>query len=707
MTSRTRYGLLAMLLGAALMLAGCGGDDGVDEGVHAQLQEELADAQADLDQAQDDLADTQADLDQAQDDLADTQADLDQAQDDLADAQADEDQAQDDLADTQADLDQAQQDLVDDQAGDDKALMDVQDAADAAAMAAKTASDAAATDATAAAMATEDIATLQTVAMKTTDTYTTNRSMMMAMEAKKAAAGAMMAYEAAKKAAIAADEAETIEAATEAKVMAEAAQMDAEMYAMTASEQSMGAVEYAKMELMIDGTMKSVGESMLHDDDDTRTTPEMDEITGFISGQVVTRITNAVPGQHFVQNTGPANEVKYQQAVAAGGRDIGRTVDTSDDMNRLRIIDKYQSSQLVRVFVDGNGDAPDATLQGLLSATGGPTAGGFLPATGTVAPGTAGFLSRNPPRSVGMYYQAIDVPAPAILPNGGALPAAPQSGPGALDAFDTVLVNYPAGSPRAGSPVEGVEIFELSGRVDDGLGAANSVTTVTHYARVVDTVTDANGNVTRYFQPVDIIANDSMTDGGDNDNVPEDINPVTVRIPMDRDYQHLHFGVWASLGEADDNDGSQMLDELGIGFLQNISGSDITQKQGIGTAVFRGDWVAAVQRAHAEGEGSIVLDDGKATLTADFGKGEFTGVLTGLATLEGELDGNGFSGTTVTVPAVASTSYGLIAGSDFDGMFEGGIYGADGAEAGGVFDFSSESSGGFRGAFGGHRDGSP
>ena len=47
--------------------------------------------------------------------------------------------------------------------------------------------------------------------------------------------------------------------------------------------------------------------------------------------------------------------------------------------------------------------------------------------------------------------------------------------------------------------------------------------------------------------------------------------------------------------------------------------------------------------------GGIVLTDGKATLTADFGEDEFMGELTGLVTLEGSLSGNGFDGTKATV----------------------------------------------------------
>ena len=86
-------------------------------------------------------------------------------------------------------------------------------------------------------------------------------------------------------------------------------------------------------------------------------------------------------------------------------------------------------------------------------------------------------------------------------------------------------------------------------------------------------------------------------------------------------------------------------------------------------------------------------------LTADFDKDTFKGMLTGLATLEGSLSDNGFSG----IKATAITHADLDSTAAFKGMFEGGIYGPAGEEAGGIFDFSSTTGGAFRGAFGGAR----
>ena len=107
-------------------------------------------------------------------------------------------------------------------------------------------------------LATANLATMQTGAM----------SAMHAYNAKKYAKMAMDEYMKAKTASETAAAATTTEAATTAKDMAEAAQMDAEKYAMmVANEEMTGyadkAKKYAMMELMIDGTMKSVGDTTI------------------------------------------------------------------------------------------------------------------------------------------------------------------------------------------------------------------------------------------------------------------------------------------------------------------------------------------------------------------------------------------------------------------------------------------------------------
>ena len=87
-----------------------------------------------------------------------------------------------------------------------------------------------------------------------------------------------------------------------------------------------------------------------------------------------------------------------------------------------------------------------------------------------------------------------------------------------------------------------------------------------------------------------------------------------------------------------DND---QLADLGIGFVQNIgdgmSGADMPAS---GTATFKGNWVAAVQPMHSC---AIKLERWRCDADRGLRQGRGQGVTwTGLATLEGAIDGNGF-----------------------------------------------------------------
>ena len=122
-----------------------------------------------------------------------------------------------------------------------------------------------------------------------------------------------------------------------------------------------------------------------------------------------------------------------------------------------------------------------------------------------------------------------------------------------------------------------------------------------------------------------------------------------------------------------------------------------------GDASYTGNWVAAVQAAHVDGEGGISVQNGRATMGAHFVRNTVTINLTGLAGLSGKISGNTFSGddnATATNTALSA------AGGAFTGTVDGAFYGSQGAEVGGVFDYDSLSSvgGAFRGAFGAARD---
>ena len=183
---------------------------------------------------------------------------------------------------------------------------------------------------------------------------------------------------------------------------------------------------------------------------------------------------------------------------------------------------------------------------------------------------------------------------------------------------------------------------------------------------------------------------------------------VKAAIPEATNYSHVHFGVWASLGDAAKS-GAQNLSDLGIGFVQNYSDGGLTPIGGTsddmpnhGSAEYNGNWVAAIQAEDEDGNGAISLTSGAATLKADFEMATISAELDTLATLSGDIDGNTFSGT--EAEDIVHTS--LDDEAKFIGDFSGGFYGKAADEAAGVFDFASKDNegGAFRGAFGGHKE---
>ena len=190
-----------------------------------------------------------------------------------------------------------------------------------------------------------------------------------------------------------------------------------------------------------------------------------------------------------------------------------------------------------------------------------------------------------------------------------------------------------------------------------------------------------------------------------------------AKIPAAADYDHVHFGVWAGLGDADPITGDNDVTDLGIGFVVGLS--DMTAESDVpnhGDAVYNGNWVASIQAADEDGDGSITLTNGRANIEADFRRGEIDVELMGLVTLEGDIEGNMFMGSFVDAELVfddvdavtigVQATSGLNPSGEFDGSFEGGFFGDEAEEVGGVFDFSSAGNedGAFRGAFGAHED---
>ena len=177
-----------------------------------------------------------------------------------------------------------------------------------------------------------------------------------------------------------------------------------------------------------------------------------------------------------------------------------------------------------------------------------------------------------------------------------------------------------------------------------------------------------------------------------------------AKIPEAAGYQHIHFGVWAALDAADKDSGEQDIAELGIAFVQNYMGGMTEEMPNNGTGEYSGNWVANVQEMDGDEDGDISLDNGRANMMANFGKDTVEVTLTGLASLEGAISGNTFSGEKATVDDEHAT---LDPTADFEGTLNGAFFGSKAAEAGGVFDFASDDGkgGAFRGAFGSSRTG--
>ena len=537
-------------------------------------------------------------------------------------------------------------------------LQTAQAAAADAATAAMTSAGNAETSATAATEAVANLATVQT--------GETSRG--LATKAGEQAALAHAAYMTAKTASDAAKAATDVTAAVRAQVDAENALADATAAETMAGEYGQMAMDAAGNELMIVDTVKTVGGTSLD-----ATAPASQVTAGVGDDAQTTRtgllgegmqpmhaaaLSGAVMGMaaDLVADTNP-----YKAPVAGAEArtfPIGKLVDSADDMARLMIVTQYAGSKTVKVYFAGETDEYSGTKAGYLTiqVVADPDDDGVIEVDNVAL------------KSEGMYYLAG------------------TGGPLVVDENAVVAAT-----------TKPVEVFSYVDPSVTGVG-------VKTYVVWEEDRTNATATTTTYTL-VDIHV-ELDVDGVLVDNVATNENvEVTAKIPEATEYKHIHFGVWAALGAAE-MDGSQELSDLGIGFVQSIgdglTGADMPNNGG---AKYSGNWVGAVQRADEDGNGDISLVNNAATLDADFDKATITATLTGLATLEGAIDTNTFSGTKATVGAGAGNMYNLDSTGKFMGSFSGGFYGAKAGEAGGVFGFTSEDNeaGAFRGAFGADR----
>ena len=476
--------------------------------------------------------------------------------------------------------------------------------------------------------------------------------------------------------------------ATPQRMAAEAAR-DAAMDARDMAVDAQGEAEAdAMMELKIDGTMNSVGDISVDADAPnivvtTGTGATAKTVNTGFQADLQEEAAGAVTGVAFVAGDGgadpPVADTAYRQAVAARDIDIGKTVDSADDMARLAIITQYAGSKTAKVFAYAEAD-PDATSTSD-GRTG--TRRGYVSLD---TDGTTGFtddeLNNTRLRSLGMYYLA------------GA--AADTDGLAAAD--------------EVGADAEAMAVYSYVDLGDDNAdGGTGGNADMTVYL-VMDSQRTEGSTTTYVYRSVDIdaVASDDATEGTADTDIDgaagaglaaDGGKEITANIPEATEYNHIHFGVWAAL----DEDG-EAPDGHGIGFVQNVSGEGMTAVMpNFGTATYNGNWVATVQVEDPDGNGDITIEDGMAELTADFEDDDVMVNLMGLAMLEGDISGSTFSGDKATVE---DNTVGLTDEADFEGAFNGAFFGVGAAEAGGVFSFGSEDmeAGAFAGAFGGTRD---
>ncbi len=555
------------------------------------------------------------------------------------------------------------------------AQMAASDAADAA----KTASDNAATAAEDAMTAGENLATMQTDAM----------SAAQAAKAQDYADTAMAAYMDAKEASEAAADATTVTAAVEAKADAEDARDAAQAAEEKAVEYGEMAEESAMGELMISGTMKSVGSTTV---DAAAPKSEVTSgsgddavkvITGLLSEPVTTGMaTDGRVGVDAVIDTNPPTKYVSPRVNAAQRDDleIGKVVDSADDMARLQIITAYASTRSVRVYEAAAAFAHSGSKAGTVEVT---DAGAGITAPGDLGTETNVELELRP---VGMFFEADN-------DNGGT--------DGTLDP-GSQSADSPAGD-TVSATAKAKQVYSFVNTAD----TTNNQPTI--YVVLDETIatTDDEGETTTVYEYVVVDIHDAVNqDGVGANDTPEGDEDVfvTAMLPVAKSYSHLHFGVWAALGDAAKN-GDQEIDGLGIGFVQSIGDgmTPVADMLNHGEATYNGNWVATIQEADPDGTGDVRLTDGQARMVADFEDGEITATLTGLATLSADITGNEFTGDEATV--MEANLYNLDADATFTGSTSGAFFGEAADESGGVFSFKSKDyeGGAFSGAIGGTR----
>ena len=212
-----------------------------------------------------------------------------------------------------------------------------------------------------------------------------------------------------------------------------------------------------------------------------------------------------------------------------------------------------------------------------------------------------------------------------------------------------------------------------------------------------DETADDGIDRTKLFLERDVVTENSVTT-----TTYHVVAVIEVTVDNATPFKHLHYGLWNGISGTATNS----VADLGIGFVAQYGEAGMTQDMpNFGDATYNGNWVANIQEADKQGDGAISRESGVATLDADFVDNKVDVVLSSLASLEGTIDGNTFSGDGKPTLNASGLPGGLATADDFMGSFSGAFFGPKAAEAGGVFDYASKDNknGAFRGSFGGAR----
>ncbi len=484
-----------------------------------------------------------------------------------------------------------------------------------------------------------------------------------AEEARKAADAAMAAYNLARAEYEKAKAAGNLTAAVEARVAAEAAKRTAEAQAKMAEEKAAEAVKIAAMELGHDGrkTYRLGGTSVTSGAPTaTKTTGGVERKTGFIEAwnfhnegantvnrPAITKANAGTGGRAQPALFGTGGSARYADENVDGARQQ-KVTDSDDDKVRLYLYDRYVGETTISIYRNLASSSNEQT------------------ATAT---------SANPHGTVTVSGKAV----PIMRATGVFRTAGSRSGTGALTEDNIHTITVPGRTNDVNVNEASGIYYYMSGDTKMWLKRKKSETST-------------GGAVTITYDKISVYE--------------------VTRFPISVPYEYMNYGQWVPLKE----DGNTAAG-LGIGFVSVLDGQSMTpsavMEAQFGSATYEGTFVAYTRAQDAQGEGEVGLFEGTTKITADFVKNTLRTDLYANTnpppsiTFQGEIDGNTFAGTKVTVGAgpswfkVKTTAN----GGRFTGSFNGAFFGPEGQEAGGVFDYTSEGrkDGEFRGAFGGRK----